>query len=76
MADKFYGTPATPEPTPPAAWRPKVGPADEETRRRMLAEALKSKAPVDYKPPVKPAPPAKKGGSNLRVEAALRAAGA
>ena len=77
MADKFYGTPATPDPAPAAAWRKKPGPADDETRRRMMAEALKSQAPVSYAPPAPPAgKKSPKGGSNIRVEMALRAAGA
>lgn len=75
MAEKYYGTQPTPAPKPAASWRPKVGPADEATRRRMLAEALKSKAPVNYTPPA-PKKPATKGGLNLRVEKALKDAGA
>ena len=80
MAEKYYGTPPAQDPKPPAAWRPKVGPADEATRSRMLAEALKSKSPVKYSPT--PMPIAGKGkvtpksGLNLRVEKALKDAGA
>jgi len=80
MAEKYYGTPPTPDPQAPAGWRPKAGPADEATRRRMLAEALKSKAPVTYSPhPMPIAGKGKvtpKGGLNLRVEKALKDAGA
>ena len=76
MAEKSYGTPATPAPTAPAEWRRKVGPADEATRRKMLAEALKSKAPVSYTPKPAPVKPSPKAGSNLRVEKALKDAGA
>jgi hypothetical protein len=76
VAEKFYGTPAAPEPTAPADWRRKAGPADEATRRKMLAEALKSKAPASYAPKPAAVKPAPKGGSNLRVEKALKDAGA
>ena len=57
--------------------RPIAGPADPEVRRRMLIQALRRGGDNRYQAPAPAVKPAgSPGGLNLRVEKALRDAGA
>lgn len=47
---KFYGRPSFQEPGQTEEGRRKVGPADTETRQRILAERLKESEPAKTKP--------------------------
>ena len=58
--------------------RPIVGPADPETRKRLLLQALRAKGDgTMYKAPAPtPQAPVNKGGGFMKVEKALKDAGA
>ena len=58
--------------------RPIVGPADAATRKRLLLQALRAKGDgTMYKAPAPtPEPPVNKGGGFMKVEKALKDAGA